>query len=135
MKCMLILSALLVAVSGVFALSVAPPTSLDERVATADLVFVGEVVNRVEKEQWVHAELLVKESILGAGDGALVPVIWRKSASGIELFDVANGREAIALLGDYMQGRYILRGDRFVALEQLDEVRTLSKEPLFDAQK
>ena len=135
MKCMLILSALLVAVSGVFALSVAPPTSLDERVATADLVFVGEVVNRVEKEQWVHAELLVKESILGAGDGALVPVIWRKSASAFQLFDVANGREAIALLGDYMQGRYILRGDRFVALEQLDEVRTLSKESLFDAQK
>lgn len=135
MKFFLLISIICTFASGVFALSLAPKPSLEKRVGLAKLVFVGKVVNRKEKGEWIHAELLVEESIVNIKSGARVPVIWRKSVGGYQVFDAAEGLKAIAILNSYHEGRYWLRSDTFENLSLIEEVRELSKPEVFDAKK
>lgn len=107
------------------AVSIAPAPSIETRVAAAETVFIGKLINRMEIEGgWVHAELQVTQPLLNAKQGEKIPVIWREIRfRGKPVFDAAEGREAIAILNDRHEGRYWLRDDKFLNVEQVEEVR------------
>ena len=103
----------------------AQPKSLKERVKDAELIFVGKVVNRVVKGDWVRAELVVEKPFRGVKKGEKVKVIWRKTIGGREIYDTGENTRGIALLKGKHEGRYWLRADRFEGGEKLEEVKKL----------
>ena len=103
----------------------AQPKSLKERVKDAELVFVGKVVNRVVKGDWVRAELVVEKPFRGVKKGEKVKVIWRKTLGGREVYDTGEDSRGIALLKGKHEGRYWLRADKFEGGEKLEEVKKL----------
>ena len=107
------------------ALSIAAPPSVEERVATAEMVFVGKLINRIEVEgDWVHAELQVTEPLLKAKVGEKVPVTWRLVRfNDAVIFDCQEGKQGVAILGDMHQGRYWLRDDKFLSMDLLDDIK------------
>ncbi len=116
-------------VAGVaLSLSLAPPRPLSERVAEAEKIFVGTVVNRVEKDGWVRAELRVDTPLRRVEAKQKVPVVWRPKIRDVILFDAEEGRRGIAILKDKHEGRYWLRADKFETVEKLEEVKKLVAE-------
>ena len=107
---------------GVFA-SLAKPKPLKERVANAELVFVGKVVNRVLEGDWVRAELIVEQPLRGVKKGEKIKVIWRKTIGGRKIYDTAEGTRGIALLKDKHEGRYWLRLSKFEGGDKLEKVK------------
>lgn len=129
------------------ALSMAPTPSLEKRIADGRLIFVGKLVNRVQRGDWVQAELLVEEPLKNVKKGDTVPVIWRlllvggrSVAAPVEgnpgiakvqtvgaepMFDRAAGARGIAILGDKHKGRYWLRADKYEDVSKLGEVKKL----------
>ena len=107
------------------ALSIAAPPSVEERVAMAETVFVGKLINRMEVEDgWVHAELQVIEALHGARVGEKVPVVWRLVRfNDALLFDCPEGKQAVAILGDMHKGRYWLRDDKFLSMDLIDDAK------------
>ncbi len=109
----------------------APTEAIAVRVEKAKKIFLAEVINRVEKDGWVRAELLVKEAVFGVEKDEKVKVIWRKPsqnpllADGVT-FDVAEGAVGVALLGDQHEGRFWLRDDRFEPVTKLDPIKKLA---------
>ena len=59
------------------ALSLAPRRPLEKRVENSQLIFVGKLVNRVQNDDWVQAELLVEEPLKNVKQGEKIPVTWR----------------------------------------------------------
>lgn len=113
------------ATSTTFALSRLPTPPLAERVAKAEEVFAGTVVNRVEKGEWVHAELRVDTPLRGSKKGALVPVIWRSTVGNNIIYDAKENDRGVALLTGKLKGRYWLRADKFEPIDKLETVKSL----------
>lgn len=105
--------------------TVAPTEPLEKRVKSAELIFTGKVINKTVQGDWAHAELLVDESMRGVKKGDKIEVIWRIQIAGKPIYDVVDGKQGIALLGDKHKGRYWLRGDKFEDLVKLDKVKEL----------
>ena len=107
------------------ALSIAAPESIEVRVAKAETVFVGKLVNRMEVDgDWIHAELLVTEALHKAEKGDKIPVTWRLVRFNDALiFDCPEGKQGVAILNDRHKGRYWLRDDKFLSVDLLDEVK------------
>jgi len=99
-----------------------PTKPLKERVAEAETIFIGKVVNKEVEGDWATAELLVEQPLKNAKLEAKVPVTWRIRLGQLFIYDVAEGTRGIALLGDKHQDRYWLRADKFEDLKKLDEV-------------
>lgn len=129
------------------ALSLAPPRPLEKRVEDSQLIFVGKLVNRVQNDDWVQAELLVEAPLKNVKQGEKIPVPWRlvmvgghrvtvsvegnsevvktETVGAKPIFDKPEGARGIAILDDKHKGRYWLRADKFEELDQLETVRTL----------
>ena len=107
------------------ALSIAAPESVEVRVAKAETVFVGKLVNRMEVEgDWVHAELEVTEALHKAKVGDRIPVTWRLVRfNGAVIFDCPEGKQGVAVLDAMHKGRYWLRDDKFLSVDLLKEVK------------
>lgn len=105
----------------------APTKPLAERVAAAELVFVGKVVHKVVEGDWVRAELVVEEPLRGVEKKQRILVIWRATIGGRPIYDTAEGTRGIAILGDKHEGRFWLRDDKFEEVEKLAEVKKLLK--------
>jgi hypothetical protein len=103
----------------------APPRPLAERVAEAEKVFVGTLVDRVEDGDWVRGKLRVDTALRGVEEKQQIKVIWRKRVGDFQVYDAKQGARGIALLGDKHEGRYWLRADKFEPVEKLDEVAGL----------
>ncbi len=107
------------------AVSVAPPESIEARVAKAETVFVGKLINRMEVEgDWIHAELEVTQALHQSKVGDKIPVIWRLvKFNGAVIFDCPEGKQGVAVLDAKHKGRYWLRDDKFLSLDLLDQVK------------
>lgn len=123
----ILLSGILFALSTTaFAAAVRAPTRpLKERVQGAETVFLGKVVNKVVEGDWARAELLVKEPLRDAKEGAKVEVIWRIRVGNMFIYDVAEGTSGVAILSDKHEGRYWLRSDKFEDPKKIEEVKAL----------
>ena len=107
------------------ALSIAAPPSVEQRVAKAETVFAGKLINRVEVEgDWIHAELQVTEPLYRAKPGEKVPVVWRLvKFNDAVIFDCPEGKQGVAILSDMHEGRYWLRDDKFLSIDLLADVK------------
>ena len=101
---------------------------LETRVAKAKTIFVGTLINRVEKGDWVTAELKVDQPMLNAQLGAKVDVIWRRYIDSTEIYNAKQGDKGVAILDDKHQGRYWLRADKFEPESALKLVQELLPE-------
>lgn len=121
-----------------FSLSMAPPRPLGERVAEAEKVFVGTLVDREVDGDWVRAELRVDTPLRGVKEKERVKVVWRKRVGEFKVDDAPAGKRGVAILKDMHEGRYWLRADKFEPLDKLDEVKKClagkadEKVPTFD---
>ncbi|MBT3199130.1 MAG: serpin family protein [Phycisphaerales bacterium] len=103
----------------------APTPPLKNRVAAAETVFLGKVVNKVVTGEWATAELLVEESLRNAEKGKKTKVTWRIKLGNFHIYDVPEGSRGIAILKDKHKGRYWLRSDKFEKPNKLAEVKGL----------
>lgn len=101
----------------------APTPPLAERVKSAKVVAVGELVNKVVEGDWVRAEILVVEPVVNAKKGEKIPVIWRATLDGQPIYDADEGSTGVVLLDDKHEGRYWLRDDKFENEDKLEEIR------------
>ena len=113
--------------STALATSKAQPLTIEQRVSTAKLVFVGTIVDKRVKGDWVEAQIVVEKEIRGVKIGQKVPVTWRSSLNGRPLYDVAEGKRGIAILHDKHKDRYWLRSDKFETLKLEHQVIQASK--------
>jgi len=120
-----ILPCVLVALTATSPAVRAPTKPLKVRLAAADTVFLGKVVNKAVAGDWARAELVVEEPLRNAKKGGEVEVVWRIKVGAFRIYDVAEGTRGIAILKDKHQGRYWLRGDKFEKPDKLAEVRGL----------
>jgi len=102
-----------------------PTPPLKTRLAAAETVFLGKIVNKAVTGDWARAEILVEEPLRKARKGAKVEVTWRIKSGNFRIYDVADGTRGIAILKDKYKGRYWLRGDKFEKPEKLAEVKGL----------
>lgn len=121
--------AIVCVVSSAHALSLLPTPPLSERVAGAQVVFVGTLIERVEKGEWVRAVLRVDKPLRGLGEDKRVNVIWRTRVADQWIYDAAEGQRGIAILDDKHEERYWLRADKFEPLAKLEEVEKMIAEP------
>jgi hypothetical protein len=101
----------------------APTKPLPERVANAEAVFLGKVINKKVEGDWARAELLVEEPLKNAKKGAKIEVIWRINLGNLPIYDAAEGTRGVAILKDQHEGRYWLRSDKFEKPDRVDEVK------------
>jgi len=109
------------------ATSKAKPLTIEQRVSTAKLVFVGKIVEKRVKGDWVEAKIVVEKAIRGVKKGQKIPVTWRTSLHGKPLYNVAEGKRGIAILQDKHNGKYWLRADKFETLKLENQVIKASK--------
>jgi hypothetical protein len=103
----------------------APLPPLEVRVKNAQKVFVGTLINRVEKGDWVQAELRVDTPLHNVKAGEKVAVTWRRAVGGLKIYDAAEDAKGIAILKDQHQGRYWLRADKFEPTTKLNQVKKI----------
>ncbi len=106
----------------------AAPVPLKQRVEKAKLVFIGKLVEREEKGDWVHAELVVSEPVFGAKKDERVKVVWRKKIGERLLYDLEQGQEGIAILNHKKEDRYYLGEERFEGMDQLEKLREVLRD-------
>ena len=107
------------------ALTRLPTPPLADRVATAEIVFVGTLINRVEDGDWVRADLRVDTPIHNAKAGQNIPVVWRRTVNQQVIYNADADQRGIAILKDKHEDRYWLRADKYEPITKLPEIQQL----------
>lgn len=97
----------------------APVGQIKERATSAEKVFIGTLVTRVEAGGRVDAQLRVDEPIKGVAKGELVKVHWLRIAG----YNAVEGQRGLALLLPKQEESYWLRADTFDDVKFADEAR------------
>jgi len=93
--------------------------TLEERVADADLIFVGKVIDKQVSGEWAKAKLVVEEPIAGVKKGDKIPVTWRVSIKGHYIYDTEEGLHGLVMLknSNQHQSRYWFKGVKDIKLK------------------
>ena len=93
--------------------------TLEERVADADLIFVGKVIDKQVSGEWAKAKLVVEEPRAGVKKGDKIPVTWRISIDGRYIYDTEEGLHGLVMLksGNQYQRRYWFKGVKDIKLK------------------
>jgi hypothetical protein len=106
----------------VFALSMAPPQSLEERVGAAEKIFVFKLESIGPQDgAFKTAILIVEDAIQGCEKGEKVKVCWTGFIEG-RGFIPKVGDTGIAIVGDKHQDAYWFRADKVEPLERKAEI-------------
>ena len=126
-KMVSVLVAMFMMISAVAADTRVPTPPLEQRVKGAELVFVGKLIDKNVEGDWARAKLQVEVPLKGVEQEQAVEVIWRVRVGERPVYDVPEGKQGVALLGDKHEGRYWLRGDKFEDLSKLDKIKKILK--------